>query len=330
MNKRRWLMAATIIVVVAAIVAIAVYALNRNGSVRTATVQRGSLSATIQTTGRLSAKNPIAVRSNTSGTVQTVAVNAGDSVKSGDVLVQLDRTPFDDGIDRAQAQLANAEAALNLAESNAGSNPTPQQTADKLQAAQNLDAAKQELANAKSQLSSSLVLAPVDGTIIDVQTAKDAPIGQGSTIVDMANLSDLNLSVDVDEVDFPHVQNGMAATFRLDAYPGTEIDGTITNLSPVAQTSGGTTTFPATITFKTPEGVDLRPGMNANVTIKTAVRQNVLLIPEAALRTVGQRTFVTILENGKQTEIEIQIGLRSNGMVEIASGLAEGQKVVLH
>ncbi|MGA7672234.1 MAG: efflux RND transporter periplasmic adaptor subunit [Nitrolancea sp.] len=330
MNRRRWLIAATLILVITAIAAGAVYVLTQNGNVRTATVQRGSLSATIQTTGRLAAKNPIAVRSNASGKVQTIAVSPGDSVKKGDVLAQLDRTPFDDAIDRAQKQLENAEAALNLAEVNAGSDPTPQQTADKLGAAQNLTAAKQELANARDQLANSLILAPVDGTIIDLQTARDTPLGQGSTVVDMANLSELNLSVDVDEVDFPHVQTGMSVTFRLDAYPGTEIDGTITNVSPVAQTSGGTTTFPATITFQTPKGMDLRPGMNANVTIKTAVRENVLLVPESALRTVGQRTFVTVLKNGKQSEVEIQIGLRSNGMVEIASGLSEGQKIVLH
>jgi len=330
MNRRRWLLLAAAVVVVAAIVAASVYVFGSGGSVRTATVQRGSLAATIQTTGRLAAKNPITVRSDVSGSVQTVAVSPGDSVKRGDVLVQLDRTPFDDAITRAEKQLANAEAALNLAEVNAGSNPTPQQTATKLEAAQNLDAAKQELANAKDQLASTLILAPVDGTIIDVQTANNAPLGQGSTVVDMADLTELNLSVDIDEVDFPHVQSGMSASFRLDAYPGTEIDGTVTNVSPVAQTSGGTTTFPATITFPTPAGMDLRPGMNANVTIKTAVRENVLLIPESALRTVGQRNFVTVLADGKQTEVEIQIGLRSNGMVEVASGLSEGQKVVLH
>ena len=75
MNRRRWLLAATVLLVVAAVVVVAVYALNRGGNVRTATVQRGSLAATIQTTGRLAAKNPIAVRSDVSGTVQIVAVS---------------------------------------------------------------------------------------------------------------------------------------------------------------------------------------------------------------------------------------------------------------
>lgn len=323
-------MTATIVVILGVIAAAGIYSVTRNGNVKTATVTRGTLAATIQTTGRLAAKDPVAVRSDVSGTVQTVAVSPGDSVQAGDVLVALDRAPFDAAIDRAQKQLANAESALNLAEIAAGTNPNPQQVSNKLQADQNVKAAQQELASAKDQLVSSLILAPTDGTVIDVQTANGAPVGQGATVVDIANLSILNLSIDVDEIDFPHVSAGMNARFRLDAYPGTEIDGTVTSVSPVATTSGGTTTFPATIAFQTPPALVLRPGMNANVTIQTALRQNVLLIPESALRTVGRRTFVTLDENGKQVEKEIQIGLRSNGMVEVAAGLTEGEKVVLH
>ena len=75
--------------------------------------------------------------------------------------------------------------------------------------------------------------------------------------------------------------------------------------------------------------IDPLPGMNANVTIKAAVRQNVLLIPERALQTVGSRTFVTIITPDSRQEREIQIGLRSGGKVEVASGLVEGNKIVL-
>ena len=69
--------------------------------------------------------------------------------------------------------------------------------------------------------------------------------------------------------------------------------------------------------------------MNANVTIKAALRQNALLIPERALRTVGSRTFVTLITPDARQEREIQIGLRSHGQVEVASGLAEGDKILL-
>jgi len=85
MNRRRLAVSVTIIVIVV-VAAVLAYTLTRHSSANTATVTRGTLEATIQTTGQLAAKNPIAVRSNTAGTVQTVAVRPGDSVKTGDVL----------------------------------------------------------------------------------------------------------------------------------------------------------------------------------------------------------------------------------------------------
>jgi RND family efflux transporter MFP subunit len=331
MNRRRpILVAGAIVIIVAAIAVIAFFLINHGTSARTTKVTRGSLEATIETVGQLQARDPVAVHSTLNGTVKLVAVKPGDVVQSGDVLVEIDRTPFDAAVQQAESQLANAETALNLAEMQAGSTPTAQQTATKLQADENVAAAKRELQQAQSQIASTLILAPANGTIIDVQTAAGTPVGQGTTVVNMADLSDLTLSVDIDEIDIPHVTKGMTATFRLDAYPGTTISGTLSDVSPIAQTSGGMTTFPATVTFKAPNGVVLRPGMNANVSIETAVRNNVLLIPQSALRTVGQRTFVTVVTNGKQTDREIQIGLSSGGEVEVASGLNEGDTVVLH
>jgi RND family efflux transporter MFP subunit len=330
MSRRRPALVAAIIIALIAVVLVAYFMFGRGSNARTATVTRGSLEATIETVGQLQAKNPIAVHSSLNGTVQIVAVSAGDSVKAGDVLVQIDRAPYDDAVQAAQKELANAESALNLAQLQAGGNPNDEQRATVLRAAQNLDAAHQELQRAEDQIAKTLILAPSDGTIVDVKTAPNAPIGQGSVAVDMANLNDLSLSVEIDEIDVPHVTNSMTATFRLDAYPGTEIKGTLTNVSPIAQTSGGTTTFPATVTFTAPEGLLLRPGMNANVSIQTAVRSDVLLIPQSALRTVGKRTFVTVVRDGKQSDKEIQVGLSSGGQVEVASGLNEDDRVVIH
>lgn len=330
MSRRRSALVAAIIIVLLVIVLIAYFVVGRGSSARTATVTRGSLEATIETVGQLEATNPIAVHSTLNDTVTLVAVSPGDSVKAGDVLVQLDRNPYDDAVQSAQKALENAESTLNLAQLQAGDNPNDEQRAAVLRAAQNLDAAHQELQRAEEQIAKTLILAPSDGTIVDVKTAAGTPIGQGSVAVDMANLNDLSLSVDIDEIDIPHVNSGMTATFRLDAYPGTEIKGTLTDVSPIAKTSGGTTTFPATVSFTAPDGLTLRPGMNANVSVQTAVRSNVLLIPQSALRTVGKRTFVTVVHDGKQSEKEIQIGLSSGGQVEVASGLNEGDRVVVH
>jgi RND family efflux transporter MFP subunit len=330
MNRRRPALVAVFIIVIVAVVIVAYVAFNRSASARTAAVTRGSLDATVETVGQLQPRDPIAVRSTINGTVKVVAVSPGDAVKAGDVLVQIDRTPYDDAVTKAQSQLENSETALNLAETRAGPNPNVEQQASVLQAKQFLEAAQKELQAAEDQIAQTLILAPSDGTIVDVNAIAGVPIGQGSTAVDMANLGDLSLSVEIDEIDMPHVTQGMPVTFRLDAYPGTEIKGTLTDVSPIAKTSGGTTTFPATVTFKAPDGLVLRPGMNANVSIQTAVRSDVLLIPQSAIRTVGKRTFVTVVQDGNQTEKEIQIGLSSGGQVEVASGLNEGDRVVVH
>ncbi|HVX30404.1 MAG TPA: efflux RND transporter periplasmic adaptor subunit [Nitrolancea sp.] len=329
MSRRGTALVAAIILLIIVIVAIYFF-VARGSNTRTATVTRGSLEATIETVGQLQPQNPIAVHSTLNGTVKLVAVSPGDSVKAGDVLVQLDRQPYDDAVQAAQKELENAESTLNLAQLQAGNNPSDEQRATVLRAAQNVDAAHQELQRAEDKIAATLILAPSDGTIVDVKTAAGTPVGQGSVVVDMANLNDLSLSVDIDEIDVPHISNGMSVTFRLDAYPGTEIKGTLTDVSPIATSSGGTTTFPATVRFTPPDDLVLRPGMNANVSIQTAVRQNVLLIPQSAIRTVGKRTFVTVVHDGEQTEKEIQIGLSSGGQVEVASGLNEGDRVVLH
>lgn len=324
---RRLILIATGVLLVAAVVA--AFLLATRSEPRTAVVERGSLEATVETVGRLVPRNPITVRSPVSGQVQLVAVSPGDAVEEGDVIAQLDPEPFEEEIRRAEEQVASAEAALNLAEQRAGDNPSPEQLSARLTAEQQLRDAQRALDDARAALDASIILAPRAGTVLQVQTAEGAPLGTGAEVAQIADLHDLELQVDLDEIDLPHVPLDAPVTFTLDAYPSEEIEGRLERISPTAETSGGTTTFRATVRFTLPEGLVARPGMNADVSIKTAVRPDVLLIPESALRTVGRRTFVTVLVDGEEEEREIRIGLRSGGLVEVASGLTEGERVVI-
>lgn len=325
-TRRALLALAALVIVVAVIVTVAL--LNRN-PLRTAVVQRGSLEATIETVGRLIPRDPSAVRSSVSGIVALVAVSAGDTVQAGDVLVELEPGPFRAALQQAENQVTAAESALNAAEQQGGSNPTPAQLTARLQADQNLRDARKAVDDAQAALVNTLILSPISGTVLQVETANGAPVTQGTEVAQVANLQDVELRVDLDEIDLPHVSTGSRVSFTLDAYPGRQINGTLTQISPTAQTTGGTTTFEGTVAFAVPNQMLIRPGMNANVSIQTALRQNVLLIPESALRTVGQRTFVTVVTNGGTEEREIQVGLSSKGDVEVASGLREGERVVI-
>ncbi len=332
MSSLRRRRAAIVVALAAAVIALAVIVASVTGSggPETAVVRRGRLEVTIETTGHLTPRDPLVVHSPASAQAKLVAVSVGDVVQAGDVLVQLDPKPFQDAIDKAEDALRSAETALNLAEQQGGSNPSPQQLADRLAAEQRVRDARQARDAARQALANSLILSPESGTVIDLKVADGAPVASGAPIAEVADLSKLDLVVNLDEIDLPHVVVGAHASFTLDAYPGQEIEGTIARIAPSADTTGGTTTFPATVRFTPPPDIALRPGMNADVSIQTAARENVLLVPERALRTVGRRTFVTVQVDGRQEEREIQTGLRSGGMVEVVSGLAEGERVVLH
>lgn len=324
----RWLVVVAALVILFVVIALYVR-LRDNASTDTAPVERGQLEVVIETVGRLSPQEAATVHAEASGRVATVAVAVGDQVSVGDVVVELSPESFDNAIRQAEEQLERAEQGLNIAEQNRSEPETPEQLATRLEAEQRVRDAERALTQAEENKQKSLILAPEAGTVLEVHTSDGATISAGVPVVTIANLRNMKLDIQIDEIDIPLVTSGMPATFRLDAYPAVEIEGVVQRLSPVAQTSGGATTFPATIEFDAPEDLLLRPGMNANVRVQTAVRENVLLVPEQALRTVGNRVFVEVVNGNDTEEREIVIGLRSQGMVEVASGLMEGEQVVL-
>lgn len=324
-RRTRWAIVVVLVVLVVAGVVAAVLVSQQGPA--TVVVRRGSLEATVQTVGHLTPTDPVAVTAAVSGQVSLVAVSPGDQVQAGDVLATLDQQPFRDAIAHAQQQVYIAETALNSAEQQGGASPSPQQVAARLTASENLKAAHQALDAADTALTNTFILAPAAGTVLSVTAAKGAPVAQGTVVAQIANLSNLSLQIDLDEVDLPHVTPGMPVSFTVDAYPGHTIDGKLASIAPSAVTSGGSTTFQGNVSFTLPDGLELRPGMSANVSIKTAVRNNVLLIPQSAILTVGQRTFVTVVSNGHSQQREIKTGLSSGGLVEVASGLSAGERI---
>jgi multidrug efflux pump subunit AcrA (membrane-fusion protein) len=122
---------------------------------------------------------------------------------------------------------------------------------------------------------------------------------------------------------------GNPVDISLVAFPDKVFTGKVRMIDPAQKLVNEVVYYEATIDFdQIPEG--LRPGMSADLTIKTASRQNVLLVSTDAIQTKDGKTFVQVSKNGKSEEREIQIGLQgSQGFTEVISGLTDGEKVVL-
>lgn len=327
MSKWVWIAASGAAILVVAIL-VAIFVLGPETQGETVEVTRGDIDVTIESVGTVGMRDGVQLTSPATTEVDLVTVIPGDEVGEGDVLMQLDRQPFDRAIESAEESLERAEVNLSILDS--GEQATSaEEIAERIEAQQQVEQAKESLSEAEAALSQSLVLAPFDGTVIYVAASEGDPVPQGSELIQLAELQEFELVVNIDEVDLPLISAGAETRILLEAFPDRMIESEIHSIARRAEIVGGTTVFPATVRFQGEDDLLILPGMNADVEITAEVRRDVLLLPEGSFQTVGRRAFVDVLVDGDVEQREIRTGVRSGGMVEIASGLEEGDQVVL-
>lgn len=301
----------------------------KGGSIHTVAVEKqAALSATVRATGKVDVVGKLPIPLTQAGTIRVLAVTVGDAVHTGDLIAALDdaRQRLDlqaasDALDAAQYGLTNARARGTGDSTGRAAIVTAEATVQDAQ--RRLDAARDALRR-------TLVLAPVDGTILSVSVVEKGIYNQGQEIAQVANLQNLILTVDLDELDVPRLGDNRAATITFDAFPGKEIMGTLASVAPIATNRGGRTVYEGNVTFTRPPDLALRPGMGADVTVATRTEQNVLVVPDLAVETIGAKTFLTVLHSdGSRERVEVRTGIRANGVVVIASGVSEGTRVVV-
>ncbi len=301
----------------------------QRGNVHTVTVERrAELSATVRATGKVDVASKLPIPLTQSGTIRVVAVRVGDAVRAGDLIVALDDARQRQDLQAASDALDAAQYGLTSARAHGAGDPGGRSAIVNAEAA--IQDAQRRLDTARDALRRTLVLAPVDGTILSVSVVEKGSYNQGQEVAQVANLRDLILTVDLDELDVPRIGDNRTATIIFDAFPGMEITGTLVSVAPLATNRGGRTVYEGSVTFARPPSLDLRPGMGADVTVATRTEQNVLVVPDLAVETIGAKTFLTVLHNdGSRERVEVRTGIRANGVIVIASGVSEGTRVIV-
>lgn len=302
---------------------------SHNGSVRSITVERrAELSATVRATGKVDVAGKLSVPLTQAGTVRLVAVKVGDAVRAGDVLAALDDSRQRQDLQAATDTLDAAQYGLTNARSRGSGDAAGRSAIVTAEAA--IQDAQRRLDGAQDALRRTLVLAPVDGTILSVAVAEKGVYNQGQELLQLANLANLVLTVDLDELDVPRLGDNRSATIIFDAFPGQEVKGNLTTVAPLATNRGGRTIYEGTVLFTRPPTIDLRPGMGADVSVATRTERNVLVVPDLAVETIGAKTYLTVLhDDGTRERVEVRTGIRANGVVVIASGVSEGARIAL-
>jgi len=254
-------------------------------------------------------------------------------VKAGQVLAtaatsdaQRDLASATGELRTANINLASAEDQLTTAE-DSGTTAQINQAKIGLYAAQNAKTKASQDRNAiLKEIKAATLRAPIAGIVTAVNVTKgfDAPAGAAITIASPT----LTVTTDVVESDLASIQNGQTASITVGAI-GATLTGTVTAISPTASTSSqGVVSYPVTITIQDPPAT-ARAGMSADVSITTASANNVLVVPASALQgTTGNYTVLVLEANGTTRRVQVEVGLVTNAMAEIKSGIAEGTNVV--
>ena len=288
-------------------------------------VAKGSASRSVSATGVVEPLRTIGVNSQLAGVISQVNVQEGDAVREGQVLARI-QAP------EVEAQLVSAEAALSVAESQATRSASlfSQQiiTAgehERDQAA--LIASRATRDQLKTRLSYAEVRAPASGVVMEKRVEAGDLASTQSRLFSVADITVLVVRMPISELEVTALSEGMPVSLTLDALPGREIQGRIRRVFPAADSV--TRLVPVEVAISGTAALDVRPGFLARAKFPIAPRNDVLLIPNAALLQNPRGAAVYVVNDGKAALRAVQRGATYDGRVEITSGLSVGDTVVV-
>lgn len=355
----------------------------RGAQVRMEEVQRRNLVSTVTASGNLRARRQVDISSEVSARVQDLLVAEGDDVVEGDVLIRLDPTQIRaarqraaSSVSQAQAQASQARANLTRAEREydriaglwrrdtllVSRQQVEQAEADYQVAQANLESAQYgvevataSLEEADDRLDNTVFTAPMSGRVtrLNVEEGETVVVGTmnnpGSLILSVADLSVVEVVVQMDETDIPRLSLGDSAVVSIDAFPDQEFTARVTEIANSAIQDPSTSAASgqqAAIDFEVvltldPTDVELRPDLSATADIVTDTRTDALSIPIIALTVREDSTAmngdsdepvdvegVFVVEAGVVRFQAVDVGITGQEHFEVLEGLDEGETVV--
>jgi RND family efflux transporter MFP subunit len=199
----------------------------------------------------------------------------------------------------------------------------------------NIQLAEDNLKNAKDALMKTEILAPFDGTVVDIGVKENDQLSSfdysSKTAVYLIDTHTVKMEGVVDEVDIYKVKVGQETIITVDALPGEELKGKVTFISPFGNQTTGVVEFPVTITLD-PTETELKGGLTATANIIVEKNENVLLIPNRSIKGSPGNYYVDVVRDEKTMATEkrpVELGTQNDQFTEVISGLSQGEKVIV-
>jgi len=283
------------------------------------------LARSVVVTGPVEPVRTIGVNSLLAGTVLAVHAQEGDRVRKGQLLAELDARETGAQFERAQAVLANAQTIFERNQGLAANKIITDAEFEQSRSA--YEVAKSDAEVWRTRLAFTRISAPSPGVVTAKMVEAGSAVSPNQRVFDLADVSLLVVRVQVSELDVVHVRPGAEVAVAFDAYPGTEVVGRVRRVFPSADAQSRL--VPVEVALgDLPAGVAARPGFLARVTFQLDRRAGALVVPAAAVGVGEEGQFVYVVDADSLVRKPVTLGLSAEGMVEVRTGLAAGERVV--
>ncbi len=302
-------------------------------------VALATLAERIEATGELRAKDHATIASEVPGRITELAVEEGEAVEAGQLLIAIDPQKRELEVADARARLAEASASLDELTRNLARVQKLHEQA--IASEQALDKARTELSSARSRVEAARaglgvaeralrdanVRAPFAGVVAEREVSRGEYVQVGQALLDVVALDPIEVEFALAERDSARVSEGLGVDVRVAPYPGESFRGTVTVISPTIDRRTRTLRVKALI-----DNTDgrLRPGLFATADLGISQREGVLVVPEEAvlLRAEGEIVFVATNDD-RAKRVPIETGTRRDQRIEVTRGLDAGELVIV-
>lgn len=312
-----------------------------------AQVQRMKIKSTVSATGTIRPVDSVEVSSKITARIKSVLVKENDHVAAGQTVAILDGKDYEASNDQAEFKLINARAKYNRV---SYLNSIGAKSQEEMEDAQlTYDTASSNLEKTQSDLSETVIVAPMDGVVVGEPKSAGTMAVQGNSnptvIMTIADMSKKQILAKVDETDIGSVKVGQNATFTVDTYTGKTFTAKVSKISQTdvtnswntnsSNSSASSSSSASVIYYYVVLDVDdpdnlLLPAMTARVDIITSEKEDALVVPISALKTDTKGSYVQLsLPDGSTEKRYVSTGIYSDEYVEIEDGLSDGDTVAI-
>lgn len=302
------------------------------------TVKTGRIVEIRESVGTVRAYESITVTAKVAGIIAEIGFEEGQSVKAGDVLVQLDAAERKAEIEQAVAEANRAVALRNeiaikleraqaLSRTGAGTSAQVEDLTAQMKSLEgSIASAQAQRRGAEARLEELTIRAPFAGRVGTRSVSLGAYISPGTRITSLDDLSRVRLDFSVPENLLGRLKPGQTVNATSAAYQGRRFQGSVTTIDP--RVDPATRTVKLTAEFPNPDEA-LKPGMFLSVALEVTVKEDAVVVPEEAIVSEGLRHIVYPVKDGKVERRVIRLGQRQNGKAEVVEGLQAGETIVV-